>query len=252
MMAELFLVFAGVLIASVSMAIGIGGGILWAPLLILAYDLSVAEAISTSLLIQTVGLGSGSLSYLRSGLAEIRLTVTFFLVALPGLVVGSMMTVTLPQQTVQMMLGIMSLILALMFTVGKSDFSSPGPYQYEFKKLKRLLPTPAVFGFFMGFLSTGIGEWLIPAMRNRLNLEMARCVATVVPMMFMLAVTASLLHWSQGDDMHLEYFFWSAIGTAIGGQIGPRLVMVVNERMLKETFIFLMTLIGIHFVFQSI
>ncbi|NOQ89499.1 MAG: hypothetical protein GQ549_00985 [Gammaproteobacteria bacterium] len=43
MIAELGLVFAGLLISTAAMTIGIGGGILWTPLLILAYGLSPQE-----------------------------------------------------------------------------------------------------------------------------------------------------------------------------------------------------------------
>jgi hypothetical protein len=37
----------------------------------------------------------------------------------------------------------------------------------------------------------------------------------------------------------------------IGGQIGPRFSERINERMLKEVFIFLLTLIGIHLIYNS-
>ncbi|MCP3688170.1 MAG: sulfite exporter TauE/SafE family protein, partial [Gammaproteobacteria bacterium] len=61
-MFELALVLAGSMIATAAMAIGIGGGILWTPLLILVYQLTPADAISTSLFIQVAGLGSGTLA----------------------------------------------------------------------------------------------------------------------------------------------------------------------------------------------
>ena len=252
MIANILLVISGVIIASTSMAIGIGSGILWAPLFIVGYGLTTAEAVSTSLLIQVVGLGSGSLSYFKLGLMQKKLSFLFYLVAVPGLVAGSVLTLSIPQQTVQMMLGVMSLLIALLFVAGREQKSEAGTFTFDFREIRFLLPTPVVFGFFMGFLSTGIGEWLIPSMRNRLNIEMTRCVATIVPMMFLLAVTASLLHWTQSANVQVAHFFWGGVGVAIGGQLGPRLSNIINERVLKETFIFLMTLVGIHLVFQSI
>jgi len=254
MIGELGLALAGVLIATAAMTIGIGGGILWTPLLILAYGLSPQEAVATSLLIQVIGMGSGTFAFLRTNLVEKKLALIFFIVALPGVIIGSFVTVNLPQQPVQMALGVMAMLLALLFVAGQDQMDDEQDgYRFDRAKVKRLLPIPGFFGFIMGFLSLGIGEWLIPAMRNRLHLDMKRCIATIVPMMFLLALVASFLHWSLMDEsVPMNIFLWGALGTLIGGQIGPRVARYIDDRMLKETFIFLMTLIGIHLIFQAI
>lgn len=254
MIAELMLVLAGLFIATAAMTIGIGGGILWTPLLILAYGLSPQEAIATSLLIQVIGMGSGSFVFLRTNLVEKKLALIFFLTALPGVIIGSIITVNLPQQQVQMAIGIMAMLLALLFVASQDQLvEEQKNYHFDRATVNRLLPIPGFFGFIMGFLSLGIGEWLIPAMRNRLHLDMKRCIATIIPMMFLLAVVASFLHWSlMEESVQLNYFIWGSLGTLIGGQIGPRVAQHIDDKMLKETFIFLMTLIGIHLIFQSI
>jgi len=254
MIGEIGLALAGLFIATAAMTIGIGGGILWTPLLILAYGLSPQEAVATSLLIQVIGMGSGTFAFLRTNLVEKKLALIFFLTALPGVIIGSFVTVNLPQQPVQMALGIMAMLLALLFVAGQDQMDDEqDDYHYDRTKINPLLPIPGFFGFIMGFLSLGIGEWLIPAMRNRLHLDMKRCIATIVPMMFLLAVVASFLHWSlMEESVRMNVFLWGALGTLIGGQIGPRVARYIDDRMLKETFIFLMTLIGIHLIFQAI
>ena len=114
-MLELGLIFSGVIIGSIAMAIGIGGGILWTPLLILVYGLSPQEAIATSLFIQITGLGSGTFAYIKAKLIHIRLSVILAVVALPGVTLGSFMTVSLAEHTIQMVLGIMAMILDILF-----------------------------------------------------------------------------------------------------------------------------------------
>ena len=133
MIAELILVLCGIAISSVYMAVGIGGGILWTPLLILAYGLSPQEAITTSLLIQVIGMGSGSIAYFRAGLVKVRLSLLFFIVALPGVVIGSFISVNLSAQTVQMALGIMAMMLAIMFV--------SQPWAYHGNACERLYKT---------------------------------------------------------------------------------------------------------------
>lgn len=251
-MLEIGLTISGIFIASAAMAIGIGGGILWTPLLILGYQLSPQEAISTSLLIQVVGMGSGSVAYYRAGLVQLRLSILFFLIALPGVIIGSIATINLPQETVQMGLGIMSIILAILFVTSRDDFSDANRLSYAQGKVTRILPIPALFGFIHGSLSLGIGEWLIPALRSHLKLDMRSSIATVIPMMFLLAITASLMHYLITDTIHLNYFIWGAVGTLIGGQIGAHISKRIDEPILKQSFIYLMTLTGIHLIFQAI
>lgn len=252
MIPELMLVACGIVISSVAMAIGIGGGILWTPLLILAYGLSPQEAIATSLLIQVVGMGSGSIAYYRAGLVRTRLALLFFVVALPGVVIGSFISINLSAQTVQMALGIMSMILAVLFVNSQEDVVNNLSSNYSRKKVAQLLPIPAFFGFMLGSLSSGIGEWLIPALRSHLKMDMKTSIATVIPMMFMLALIASLIHTTTADTIHWTYFLWGAAGTIIGAQIGVLFSRRINERLLKQSFIYLMTLTGIHLIFQSI
>jgi len=252
-MLELGLILCGLFISTTSMAVGIGGGILWTPLLIFAYDLTPQEAITTSLLIQVVGMGSGSVAYYRAGLVKTRLSLLFFLVALPGVIIGSFITVNLPQESIQMALGIMSMTLAILFVTSQEDIIDSNSQNYIKGKIAQILPIPAFFGFILGSLSLGIGEWLIPALRNRLKLDMTTSIATVIPMMFLLALVASLIHYVvAADTIHLKYFAWGAAGTLIGGQIGAHISRRINERLLKQSFIYLMTLTGIHLIFQAI
>ena len=252
MIEGLVLFFSGMLIATIAMGVGIGGGILWTPLFILGFGLLPYEAVSTSLMIQVVGLGSGSLAYFRSGLVRTRLSGLLFLAALPGILLGSFLGVQLPQQAVQMGLGLMSLTVAILFVSAATPLPASGPVPIDFRRLRLVLPIPAFFGFAMGLLSVGISEWLIPALRSRLGLSMTEAVATVIPAMFLLALVAALSHGLLANTLYWDYFLWGALGTLVGGQLGPRLAQGINEWLLKDSFIYLMTLVGIHLIFQSL
>lgn len=250
-MLEIVLVFSGFIIAAIAMAIGIGGGILWTPLLILLYGLSPSEAITTSLFIQVIGLGSGTIAYAKSGLIKPKLSLTFFLIALPGVIIGSFFTLNLPQDIVQMALGVMALILAILFVAGNHGDIKPIEY-FDPKLIRHIAPIPAFFGFIMGFLSLGISEWLIPALRSKLRMKMTHAIGTTVAMMFMLALVASIVHYSLNDTIHTKTVLLGGLGTLLGGQLGVYISQRINERLLQQSFIYLMTLIGIHLIFQAL
>lgn len=248
----LFLIFTGITISTIVTTLGIGGGILWSPLLILGFKLSPQEAVTTSLMIQVIGLSSGSIAYLKAGLVQMRLVAILFFIAVPGVIIGSVIGVTLPPQVVQMGLGIMSLMLAILFVSTAVPLTIDKQTNIDTKELTKILPIPGFFGLLMGLLSVGISEWLIPALRSKLGLSMPEAVATVISVMFGLAVVASISHGLLAHTVHWNYFMYGALGTAIGGQLGPRLAQQIDEGVLKDSFIYLMTLVGIHLIFQSI
>jgi len=251
-MLELGLIFSGIMIGSIAMAIGIGGGILWTPLLILVYGLTPQEAISTSLFIQITGLGSGTFAYIKAKLIHIRLSVILAMVALPGVILGSYMTVSLPEHTIQMILGIMAMILAILFVVSNEETETQKNVNLDIKAIRKVAAVPGFFGFLMGFLSVGISEWLIPALRHKLKLDMPHAIGTSIGMMFILAIISSAIHFNLSENFHSEVFVLGSVGTLIGGQIGARISQRINDRLLKQSFIYLMTLIGIHLIFQAI
>lgn len=251
-MLEVALILSGIIIGSTAMAIGIGGGILWTPLLILVYGLSPAEAISTSLFIQIVGLGSGTFAYFKAKLIHVRLSVLLSIVALPGVIFGSYMTISIAEDTIQMILGIMAMILAILFVVSREENETQKNFNLNAKDFRKVAAIPGFFGLLMGFLSVGISEWLIPALRHKLKLDMPHAIGTSIGMMFILAIFSSAIHFNLSGNFQGEIFILASIGTLIGGQIGARISQRINDELLKQSFIYLMTLIGIHLIFQAI
>ncbi|MEN8169432.1 MAG: sulfite exporter TauE/SafE family protein [Pseudomonadota bacterium] len=251
MLDAVLLLLSGLAISTISMAVGIGGGILWAPLLILIYGLAPVEAVTYSLIIQVFGLGSGTFSYYRSGKTDLKLSLLLAAIALPGVIIGSFGTHYIDESKLRLILGIMAMMLALMFVARNTEAEQTMERNYQLRQVKPLLPIPGIFGFIMGLLSLGIGEWLIPALRDRLRLSMSSAVGIVVPMMLILAMVSSLIHINSIDNLHLDYVIWASLGTVAGAPIGARMSRVINDRLLKEAFIFIMTLLSVHFVFRS-
>jgi uncharacterized protein len=75
-------------------------------------------------------------------------------------------------------------------------------------------------------------------------------VGTSIVTIFGTCIIGSTFHWALGAAAAMGPLFWAVPGVLIGGQIGPRLAGRINERMLKEFFIFLLTLIGIHLIYN--
>jgi len=252
MTALTFLAFpAGVVIASLASAVGIGGGILWMPFFILILKLSPETAVITSLLVQTAGMGSGSIAFIKQKRVDPPLAGVLLLLTLPGLGVGAFLTRLLSAANLELALGILTLTTAFLFVSANQKFADTGQERIPLKRVRRIGWIVSVMAVASGMLSVSIGEWLVPLMRNRLNLRMRVAVATSIVTIFGTCVAGSLFHVILGSSANLGALIWAVPGVIIGGQIGPRITEKINERMLKEIFIFLLTLIGIHLIYNS-
>ncbi|MFP4474155.1 MAG: sulfite exporter TauE/SafE family protein [Desulfatibacillaceae bacterium] len=242
---------AGVAIAAVASAVGIGGGVLWMPLLLLAWGLSPETAVLTSLLIQCVGMGSGAVAYARNRLVDLRLALVILAFAVPGLVVGAWLARRLGEGDMELLLGILVMFSAFLFVSSNERYGDVGE---ERVPPARMLPYSWVVtlgSVGSGMLSTAIGEWLVPVMRSRLSLRMTNAIATCILVTLANCVVAALAHFAMGSGANYELVAWAVPGVIVGGQIGPWVTKRIDERKLKEVFIFVLTLVGIHLVYNA-
>jgi len=242
---------AGVIIAALASTVGIGGGILWMPFFILIIKLSPETAVVTSLLVQTAGMGSGSAAFIRKGTADLSLAALLLLLALPGLGLGAFLTRLLSAANLELALGIMTLTTAFLFVSANQKYSEGGQDRVPLKGLRRHGWIVSVMALASGMLSVSVGEWMVPLMRSRIKLRMRVAVATSIVTVFGTCIAGSLFHLILGASADLSILIWAVPGVIVGGQIGPRFTERINERRLKEVFIFLLTLIGIHLIYNS-
>lgn len=241
----------GIVIAMVSSTVGIGGGILWMPMMLLMLRLDSSVAVVTSLLIQTAGMGSGTLGYWRQGHIDFRLAMLLLALTIPGIGLGACMTRMITPTHLELVLGIFTLLTAIIFVSSNQDYSDKGTDRVELKTAGRVGWVVTVLSTASGMLSVSIGEWLVPLMRNRMKLRMTTAVATSIATIFGTCILGSLTHYALGGRADHSVLLWAVPGVIIGGQIGPRLAERVNDRLLKELFVFLLTLIGIHLIYNS-
>ena len=241
----------GIIIAMISSIIGIGGGILWMPFLLLILKLNPEASVLTSLAIQTVGMGSGSWAYYRSKRVDLKLALLILLVTIPGIIAGAYLTRHISPAHIELTLGLLAMTTAFLFVSLNHKYDDEGSRYAEITKVKPYLMPLSLISIVSGFLSVSIGEWLIPIMHSKMNLRMSSAIATSITIIFGISLMGSIIHFALGGIPHWQTIAWAAPGVLIGGQIGPRIVEHINERMLKEIFIFLLTLVGIHLIYNS-
>ncbi len=240
---------AGFVIATLATLVGIGGGILWMPFLIFAAHLSPAQAIVTSLVIQVGGMGSGSIAVVRAKKIDLRLSFFLALCAFPGVPVGVWISRFVPADSVIFILGVACLIIGLVFVYAQEEPES-GPGPVSLRQTAPYLWLATLFSIMTGFISMGIGDFLVPILRNRLRMSMESAMGACLIVMAMNAALAAGLHLMLGEGLATNLVLWAIPGVLLGGQVGPRLAGRIPDQTLKEIFIYGLSLAGIHMMFN--
>ncbi|MEN6438236.1 MAG: sulfite exporter TauE/SafE family protein [Syntrophobacter sp.] len=242
---------AGIFIATMVTVVGFGGGILWMPFLLMVLWLDPATALLTSLVIQSAGTASGSLAYIRNKKADIRLALLLLALAVPGVAIGAYIGRQLTLAGIGLIIGVVSLGTALLFVSSNHAYNEEENERVEIGKAFRHSWIAGLMAVMSGMLTINIGEWLVPIMQKKMHLRMSNSVATCVLITCGMSIMGGAAHFLMSSRPNIPAMLWAIPGVLIGGQLGPVLVTKIDERQLKEVFIFLLTLIGVHLIYRS-
>jgi uncharacterized membrane protein YfcA len=241
----------GITIATLATMVGLGGGVLWVPYLVFVGGLEPSVAILTSLVIQTAGMGSGGLTTIWQKKTDIRLALLLAVCALPGVGLGVWLQKVIDAQCLVFLMGLACLACGLVFVIAREDHHFHPTREVPLNAVIPYLWTAPTLSVITGLLSVGVGDFLVPVLRNRLSMRMGAAIGACLVVMSVNAVVAFTMHMLAGGSFSHGTALFGAAGALIGGQIGPRIADKVPDQTLKEVFIYGLSLIGIHVLFNA-
>lgn len=242
---------AGIAIATVAIFAGIGGGILWMPLLISFYRLPPAEAVTCSLVIQTFGQLSASAAHLHAGLVDRGLVVRLLPLVLLSAAAGTAVGPWIPAQLLQVSVGLLTFLVVYVFLRGDDFHEDTGGEVMDPAGLGAVRRITVLGGFLSAIMSAGLGDWLVPALHQRCRLRMVRSVATGVAVMACVSVSSAAFQLGVGRPIALAIVVPASAGVLVGAQIGARLHHFVPGRLFKEIFVLVLVLFAAHVTFNA-
>ncbi len=242
---------AGILIAAVAMFFGLGGGILWMPLLLMATDLSPRDAVVCTLLIQFFGQGSATLANSRARMIEWPLVRLLVLIGIPAVFCGVLLSRILHPLWIELILGLTIFLIAYVFLRG-DDFFVEGRDRADLAAAAKGRPITFAGGILTGFLGIGVGDWLVPFFNKQCGLTMVRSVATSIVLMMVFSLTALTVHLALGGIIHWNIALPAILGVLLGAQLGSRLLQGVPESSFKELFVLMLVFIATHVTFNAV
>jgi uncharacterized membrane protein YfcA len=113
-------VFTGLLVGILSGMVGVGGGIVLVPILVIFFGFSqhMAQGTSTAMLLPPIGI-LAAWTYYRNGMVDIRATALLCAGFVLGGLFGARLAIALPQETLRRSFGCVLLGISLKMILGK-------------------------------------------------------------------------------------------------------------------------------------
>ena len=257
-----FLLTLGLSVGTLGATVGIGGGVLLVPVLLVVFpDASPAVITSISLTAVVMNATSANVGYRRKRWQDWRTGRVLIAAAIPGAIVGALLTRLTDRGAFEILFGFAlvagSIYLALR---GRrlpqvTEPSRAGSERhmvdrdetvYDFRVREGLAASiAAVAGFIAAFFGIGGGIINVPVMMLVLKMPAKISVATSQLELMVASFTAVLVHffitfgewdpWTRGVVVGLGTLVGAQIGVYLAGRVSARLVLLVIAGMLLLT-----------------
>lgn len=268
---DLALFAASALAGMLGALIGLGGGIIITPLLVLGFGIDIRYAMGAALASVIATSSGAAAAYLRDGLSNLRIGLFFCVATTLGAVGGAMLAGVADA-------GLLSLIfgLALLATSGLSlrkipdggaalpvnpvaarlrlDDAMPtaeGPRPYHVQHVGWGFFVMTIAGLLSGLLGIGSGAFKVLGMDQIMRIPFRVTTATSN---FMIGVTAAASIGIYLKNGYLDPVLVApaALGVLGGAFVGAKLLPVVPVRLLKIVFLSAITAIGIQMILRGL
>lgn len=268
---DILVAAAAFLAGVIGSLIGLGGGVIITPVLVLGFGIDIRYAMGAALASVIATSSGAAAAYLRDGISNMRIGLFLCAATTVGAVCGAMLAVVLDQAVLSVIFGV-----ALLVTValslrknpavgGPEDVSDPLAVKLRLPgtqpdgdgrkpyAVHRVIPgflMMWVAGVLSGLLGIGSGAFKVVAMDQIMRIPFKVTTATSN---FMIGVTAAA---SVGIYLKRGYLDPAlvapvALGVLAGAFLGAKLLPVAPVKILRIVFLSLVTVIAVQMVLRG-
>ncbi len=254
----------GVAVGAIGTLIGAGGGFVLIPILLLLYphDLA-AQLASISLAVVALNAMSGSIGYARQRKIDYRAGTIFAIAALPGAILGAIVTSHISRRWFDGLLGVMLVVSATALVLGtrrksgnsERDAHASEPTRIASPRITFNIPLGASLSVFVGFLSSllGIGGGIIhvPILVVLLGFPIHIAAATSHFVLAITALAGTIAHIANGSFDHgWRRTIALGVGVVIGAQIGAFLSKRAKPVLIIQGLAIALGIVGLRLVWN--
>lgn len=263
--------FVCVAIGFLAALLGVGGGVLLVPFLVLFMDIPIHYAIGASIIAVIATSSSSSLGYLKSGFTNVRLSMVLEAGAVAGALMGAILSTMLNASLLELLFTIILILAALkMFfsfggTIEKNDDNFAKKLKlgrwYSDKMGERKgygipnTPIGILGSILAGVISTlfGIGAGIVkvPLLNQILNVPLKPSAAVSQFMTGVTAVTGAIVYLRLGYILP-EIVAPTALGIAIGSFAGGKIVKTVPSKVIRILFVIMLSYVAVRMAMKGL
>jgi uncharacterized membrane protein YfcA len=257
----IFLLLGGFIAGTFGALLGLGGGVLLIPFLVMVLDVPMHQAIATSIVAVIATSSAGAAMNLERRTVHIRFGMLLEIATVTGAIFGGITANYLSASVLtKIFSGLLFLVALVMIWRARqhtnqdlidTDGILPGTFiddasgktvQYTVKKVPATMMVSLVAGNVSGLLGVGGGIFKVPAMHILSGIPMKAATATSNFMIGVTAAASAFIYFAHG---HLNPFIASAaaLGVLAGSMTGVRISRRIHGNVL--TWIFASVLLGI-------
>jgi uncharacterized membrane protein YfcA len=245
---------------------GVGGGVLFVPIVGGFFPFHVDFVRGAGLLVALAGALAAGPGLLRAGMASLTLALPMALIASAAAIAGAMVGLALPTSVVQTSLGVCILsVVALMWLAKKSEFPHvPKPdalsaalsingiyhdlgsgedYNWKVHRTAQGLVLFVAIGFMAGMFGLGAGWANVPVLNLLMGAPLKVSVATSKFMLSIVDTSAAWVYLNQGAVLAI-IAVPSIVGIMLGSMVGVRLLRTVSAQVVRRVVIIMLLLAG--------
>ena len=252
-------------IGIVAVLAGVGGGVLFVPIVGALFPFHLDFVRAAGLLLALTGALSAAPALLRSGLASLRLAMPLALAGSITSIIGALIGLALPTDAVQLALGITILAIALLMWRSRGSDSPVATEDPLAAALRmngvyhdpalgrhvewRVRRTPAAFvafagiGLLAGMFGLGAGWANVPAFNLLMGAPLKLAVGSSGLLLSVVDTSAAWIYLNRGAVLPI-IVAPSIIGVMLGAKLGARLLRTARPELVRRIVIALLLIAG--------
>jgi uncharacterized membrane protein YfcA len=268
---DILVAIASFLAGVIGALIGLGGGVIITPLLVLVFDVDIRYAMGAALCSVIATSSGAAAAYLRDGISNMRIGLFLCVATTIGAVCGALLAVVLDQAVLSVIFGA-ALFATVLLSLRKkpeqrgTDASDPlavklrlpgtmpasnGSIRYTVHHVLPGFGVMWVAGVLSGLLGIGSGAFKVVAMDQIMRIPFKVTTATSN---FMIGVTAAA---SVGVYLKRGYLDPTlvapvALGVLAGAFFGAKLLNVAPVKLLKAIFLTAVSVIAVQMIARGL
>ncbi|WP_026907017.1 sulfite exporter TauE/SafE family protein [Paucisalibacillus globulus] len=260
----------GMLTAFIGSLVGLGGGVILIPSLLMlnqfvpGFEWATPQAIvGISLITMVFTSLSSSLTYLKEGRVDYKTAILFLTGSIPGSMIGSWLNQFMETEVFSLYFGFLIIIISLLFFLKRTSkkrnvtgrnirtFHVNGEdYQYSVSTPFAFLLS-LVVGTLSGLFGIGGGSIMVPAMILLFGFPVHIATATSMFMIFFVSFIGAGTHIALGHITWLYVFFFIP-GAWIGGRLGAKTNQLLRGKTLEWILRITLIIIGLRMIINGL